>query len=87
MTMSILDLLQHIVNEPAPKLGEPFDGPDSEEGGFVDACLLKDPTTRPSPAELLVSRSSLLTCFIWKDTLTLILVDMRCFTLDRKRPG
>ncbi|CDZ96562.1 pkinase-domain-containing protein [Phaffia rhodozyma] len=51
MTMSILDLLQHIVNEPAPKLGEPW-GVGTVEGDFVDRCLEKDPTIRPNPAEL-----------------------------------
>lgn len=55
MTMSILDLLQHIVNEPAPRLvsrREQF--PDSAVL-FVDACLYKDPAARKSPQELLVS--------------------------------
>lgn len=56
MTMSILDLLQHIVNEPAPKLGEPW-GDETMQGKFVDDCLRKDPNERPSPGELLVSFS------------------------------
>jgi mitogen-activated protein kinase kinase len=57
MTMSILDLLQHIVNEPAPRLtanaqGERFPR-DAEE--FVESCLQKDPTRRANPKDLLVS--------------------------------
>lgn len=50
MQMSILDLLQHIVNEPSPRL------PDTAEPklrSFVDACLLKDPQVRASPKVLL----------------------------------
>jgi len=53
MTMSILDLLQHIVNEPAPRLPSPY-GAETKEGRFVDDCLRKDPAERLSPAELLV---------------------------------
>jgi mitogen-activated protein kinase kinase len=54
MTMSILELLQHIVNEPAPRLQPEgkFPAPAVE---FVDACLLKDPEARPTPKDLLVS--------------------------------
>lgn len=50
--MSILDLLQHIVNEPAPKLPrhDARFGPDMCD--FVDLCLRKDPSARPSPKEL-----------------------------------
>ena len=51
--MSILDLLQHIVNEPAPRLPSPY-GAATKEGRFVDDCLRKDPAERLSPAELLV---------------------------------
>lgn len=52
--MSILELLQHIVNEPAPRLTpEGRFPPASEE--FVDLCLRKDPDQRPTPKELLVS--------------------------------
>ncbi|CAG7846823.1 Dual specificity protein kinase FUZ7 [Serendipita indica DSM 11827] len=52
MTMSILELLQHIVNEPAPRLTPEGRFPvESEE--FVDSCLLKDPDARPTPKELL----------------------------------
>ncbi|KAH8825029.1 Pkinase-domain-containing protein [Flagelloscypha sp. PMI_526] len=50
MTMSILELLQHIVNEPAPKL-TPGTHPAAE--AFVDSCLLKDPEARKTPKELL----------------------------------
>ncbi|KAG8820734.1 MAP kinase kinase (MEK) [Serendipita sp. 401] len=53
MTMSILELLQHIVNEPAPRLTPEGRFPvESEE--FVDLCLLKDPDSRPTPKELLI---------------------------------
>ncbi|KAJ7766900.1 ste7-like protein [Mycena metata] len=52
MTMSILELLQHIVNEPAPRLTE---GRFPEEAeAFVDSCLLKDPDERKTPKDLLV---------------------------------
>ncbi|KAF9242616.1 kinase-like domain-containing protein [Melanogaster broomeanus] len=52
MMMSILELLQHIVNEPAPRLTP--EGRFSEEAeDFVDSCLLKDPEARKTPTELL----------------------------------
>lgn len=52
MTMSILELLQHIVNEPAPRLTPEGRYPkESEE--FVDSCLIKDPDARPAPKDLL----------------------------------
>ncbi|KAF8651918.1 hypothetical protein AX16_004563 [Volvariella volvacea WC 439] len=55
MKMSILELVQHIVNEPPPKLQS--DGeitfPD-EAKEFVDWCLMKDPDLRKSPDELLM---------------------------------
>ncbi|KAJ6583960.1 ste7-like protein [Mycena vulgaris] len=49
MTMSILELLQHIVNEPAPRLS----GFPEEAEAFVDSCLLKDPLQRKTPKDLL----------------------------------
>lgn len=56
MTMSILDLLQHIVNEAAPRLvgrgNQTF--PESAVE-FVDWCLDKDPAARKSPQDLLQS--------------------------------
>ncbi|KAF5380706.1 hypothetical protein D9757_007012 [Collybiopsis confluens] len=52
MTMSILELLQHIVNEPAPKLTPEGRFP-AESENFVDSCLLKDPDARTTPKELL----------------------------------
>ena len=55
-TMSILELLQHIVNEPAPRLTPEGRFPKAAEE-FVDACLLKDPEARKTPKELLVSIS------------------------------
>lgn len=54
MTMSILELLQHIVNEPAPKLTPEGRFPHVAEN-FVDSCLLKDPDARNTPKNLLVS--------------------------------
>jgi len=52
MTMSILELLQHIVNEPAPRL-TPEGRYPSEAEEFVDSCLLKDPDARMTPKDLL----------------------------------
>ncbi len=54
MTMSILELLQHIVNEPAPRL-TPEDRYPKEAELFIDSCLLKDPDSRKTPKDLLVS--------------------------------
>jgi mitogen-activated protein kinase kinase len=54
MTMSILELLQHIVNEPAPRLTPEGRFPKEAED-FVDNCLLKDPDQRMTPRDLLVS--------------------------------
>ena len=56
MMMSILELLQHIVNEPAPRLTPEGRFPKEAEE-FVDSCLLKDPDARNTPKNLLVSRS------------------------------
>ena len=53
-TMSILELLQHIINKPAPRLMPEGKFPRSAEE-FVDACLLKEPEVRKTPKELLVS--------------------------------
>ncbi|KAG9037020.1 MAP kinase kinase (MEK) [Tulasnella sp. JGI-2019a] len=52
MTMSILELLQHIVNEPAPRL-TPTESYPKESHEFIDACLRKEPEKRPTPKELL----------------------------------
>lgn len=56
MTMSILELLQHIVNEPAPRLTPEGRFP-AEADNFVDSCLLKDPDVRMTPKDLLVRLS------------------------------
>lgn len=53
MMMSILELLQHIVNEPAPKLIPEGRFPTEAED-FVDSCLFKDPHARKTPNDLLV---------------------------------
>jgi mitogen-activated protein kinase kinase len=50
--MSILELLQHVVNEPAPRLPEGRFSP--ELIAFIDACLDKDVAKRPTPKALLV---------------------------------
>jgi mitogen-activated protein kinase kinase len=52
MMMSILELLQHIVNEPAPKLTPEGRFPKEAED-FVDSCLFKDPEVRMTPQDLL----------------------------------
>ncbi|KAI5853185.1 kinase-like domain-containing protein [Morchella snyderi] len=50
--MGILDLLQKIVNEPAPRLPKNKAFPASLEK-MIEHCLIKDPEKRPSPQELL----------------------------------
>ena len=57
MMMSILELLQHIVNEPAPRLISDGRFPKEAED-FVDSCLFKDPDARKTPKDLLVSGTS-----------------------------
>jgi mitogen-activated protein kinase kinase len=52
--MSVLELLQYIVNEPAPKLPSSGKFPESMID-FVNECLWKDVKRRPTPKELLVS--------------------------------
>ncbi|OSX59899.1 hypothetical protein POSPLADRAFT_1172155 [Postia placenta MAD-698-R-SB12] len=73
MTMSILELLQHIVNEPAPRL-TPENRFPKEAEDFVDSCLLKDPEQRRTPKNLLKhpwiehSRSSTIDLEAWAST-------------------
>jgi mitogen-activated protein kinase kinase len=72
MTMSILELLQHIVNEPAPRLTPEGRFPEAEL--FIDNCLLKDPEARKSPKDLLkddwimYSRTSPIDLEVWAST-------------------
>ena len=54
----ILDLLQQIVHEPAPKLPKSDAFPTILED-MIARCLLKNPDERPTPQELYVSRCSL----------------------------
>jgi len=54
--MSIVELMHHIVREPAPRIGSHF---SEEAQEFVDACLEKDPDERHSPKTLLVRAFSL----------------------------
>lgn len=49
--LSILDLLQHIVNEPAPRLPEGKFPAAMED--LVNKCLIKEPDERPTPKDLL----------------------------------
>ncbi|TGZ78834.1 kinase-like protein [Ascodesmis nigricans] len=51
-TMGILDLLQRIVHEPAPRLPKSPAFPVSLEV-MIEHCLIKDPELRPSPEQLL----------------------------------
>jgi mitogen-activated protein kinase kinase len=50
----ILDLLQQIVHEPAPKL-PPSDAFPEILHQIIAKCLMKDPAQRPTPQELYVS--------------------------------
>lgn len=61
--MSILELLHHIVNEPAPRLvSRKWEFPASAVK-FIEGCLDKEPTTRSSAQDLLVCLPLiLLTC-------------------------
>ena len=61
--MSILELLQHIVNEPAPRLIPEGRYPKVAES-FIDNCLLKDPDSRKTPKDLLVSQLTMIFIFI-----------------------
>ncbi|RXW24076.1 hypothetical protein EST38_g1770 [Candolleomyces aberdarensis] len=73
MTMSILELLQHIVNEPAPRLTPEGRYPKEAEQ-FTDACLMKDVDQRMTPKDLLkhtwieMSRVSDLDMEAWAST-------------------
>ena len=53
--LSILDLLQHIVNEAAPRLQSNTKEFPPDAVTFVEGCLDKDPAVRRSPQDLLVS--------------------------------
>lgn len=59
--MGILDLLQQIVHEPAPKLPKSDAFPPILHE-FVAKCLLKKPEERPTPRELYVSESHRTNC-------------------------
>lgn len=57
--MGILDLLQTIVHEPAPKLPKSDAFPPILDE-FIAKCLEKNPNNRPTPRELHVGLSALL---------------------------
>ncbi|POW02258.1 hypothetical protein PSTT_11999, partial [Puccinia striiformis] len=73
--MSILELLQHVVNEPAPKL--PADRFQKYTCDFLDACLLKEHDARPTPKTLTdfewfkVATEDQVDLVQWASTLTL----------------
>lgn len=67
--MSILELLQHIVNEPAPKL-YPDDRFPEDSRDFTDRCLLKDPVERPTPKSLIVSFHFIFSLLVVNDAFT-----------------
>ncbi|KAH7925577.1 Pkinase-domain-containing protein [Leucogyrophana mollusca] len=73
MMMSILELLQHIVNEPAPRLIPEGRFPKEAED-FVDSCLLKDPDARKTPKDLMkhpwidLARASTFDVEAWANT-------------------
>jgi len=67
--MGILDLLQKIVNEPAPRLPKNKAFPPSLEK-MIERCLIKNPDLRPSPQELMVCSHFIL--FPLKHKLTII---------------
>lgn len=50
----VLDLLQLIVNEPPPTL-KGLEGFPEDLVSFLDTCLTKDPSQRPTPSQLVVS--------------------------------
>ena len=81
MTMSILELLQHIVNEPAPKLTPEGRFPKEAED-FVNSCLLKEPDHRRTPKDLLVG--DLLLAFREVEPLN---SDCACFIFGRITSG
>lgn len=56
--VGILDLLQTIVHEPAPRLPT-SDAFPSILDSFISKCLNKDPEQRPTPQELWVSLSQI----------------------------
>lgn len=64
----ILDLLQQIVHEPAPKLPKSDAFPPILDQ-MIQKCLLKDPEKRPTPRELYVSAmsQSAFPCFVLTD--------------------
>ncbi|KAF9462828.1 kinase-like domain-containing protein [Collybia nuda] len=74
LTMSIIELMHHIVREPAPRLSS-GKGPGAgaafptEAEEFVDACLLKDPEERKPPGGLLK--------FSWMDTARMSIFDIK----------
>jgi len=51
--MSVIELMQQIVREPAPTLDESY---PEEAKEFVDACLMKDAYERQTPKTLLEYR-------------------------------
>lgn len=80
MTMSILELLQHIVNEPAPRLTPEGRFPREAEE-FVDSCLFKDPDDRLTPKDLLVCN-----CYTTGEVVLIVILSSET-PLDRASPN
>ena len=57
--MAIFELLDYIVNQPAPKL--PAGVFSDEMRDFVDRCLKKNPNERPDLATLMVCSRNVIT--------------------------
>lgn len=74
----ILDLLQQIVLEPAPKLPKSDAFPSILED-MIAKCLMKDPAERPTPKELYVSRIGRISTSI-----TNVFTGSRCLLTSRQ---
>ena len=60
--MAIFELLDYIVNQPAPKL--PAGVFSDEMRDFVDRCLKKNPNERPDLATLMVRNVNPISCVL-----------------------
>ncbi len=75
----ILDLLQQIVHEPAPRLPKSDAFPQILED-MIQKCMAKKPEERPTPQELFVRDKS-------KDSVLILLTVFRSVSLSSKPPN